>query len=96
MISELTTIALMVLLAWQDLSNRKERRKLMEAIMAKDLRDLKEGEAVEKRKPMKESPSLGISVDLATEKEFDRAIKKELGREPLIDKVKERISKRGR
>ena len=82
--------ALIVLVAFQDFMNRKERRKLVEAIMAKDLKEFKD----KPQKPLKakEMPMPDTPVELASEKQFDRAIRADLGRETIADKVKRRLS----
>jgi len=92
MIAEIAIVALITLIAFQDFQNRKERKKLVEAIMAKDLQDLKEGEKIEKQAPMKSDSPLPdfIPMDTANEEQFDKAIRKELGRETLKEKTVDR------
>lgn len=81
---------LIVLLGVQDFMNRKERRKLVEAIMAKDLPEFKK--PVEKRQKVKEVPMPDTPVEHATDEQFDRAIRADLGKETIADKVKRRLS----
>ncbi len=91
MIDEITIVSLILLLAWQEYSNRKERKSLVEAIMAKDLRELKEGEKMGRQKPSVETLPDLIPIDEASDRDFDMAIKKSLGREPLVEKIKDKI-----
>jgi len=82
--------ALIALLALQDFMNRKERRKLIEAIMAKDLPEFKK----KPDKPVKPQPvpMPDTPVEHASDAQFDRAIRADLGRETIADKVKRRLS----
>lgn len=95
MIAEISIVGLLILIGWQQFSQQKERRKWMEAFMAKDLQDFKEGEAVEKRKPISEETPPGmVSEAEASQELFDKAIKKTLGRESKLEKIKGKV-KRG-
>ena len=80
---------LIALLALQGFMNGKERRKLVEAIMAKDLPEFKK--KPDKPIKVKEVPMPDTPVESATEEEFDRAIRADLGRETIADKVKRRL-----
>ena len=78
--------ALIALLAFQDFMNRKDRQKLIEAIMAKDLPEFKK----KPDKPVKSQPvpMPDTPVEHASDAEFDRAIRADLGRETVQDKAK--------
>jgi len=72
--------------------NRKERKRLMEMIMAKSLPEFKEAEKEEKSKPSvpEELPEM-IPMDQATDQQFDKMIKRELGRETIATKIKDKL-----
>lgn len=97
MIENITIALLLAFIAVQEYLNRKERKGLMDRIMAKDLTDLKVAEKIEKEKPLK-APELVppdfIEPSQVGDAEFDLAIKKELGRESLIEKAKEKLRRK--
>lgn len=82
MITEtIVIIALLVYIAYQEHGHRQERKKMMEAVMAKDLTEFKQGEMTEKLEPEEEKPPEFMPIEEASEEEFNKAIKKDLGRE---------------
>ena len=92
--TEIVIIALLVFIAVQEYFTRKERKRFMDAFMAKNLEELKVAERIEKTPPAKEEiekpPDL-VETENASEEMFELAIKKELGREPFIEKAKEKL-----
>ena len=82
---------LIAYIAYQDFMNRKERRRLTDAFMAKNLEELNRVEP----KPTKlVQPKLeDIPITEASPEDFDKAIKKELGREPVGEKIKSAITR---
>ena len=87
-------IIIVVLLSFmfiQEHQNRKERKRLIEAFLAKNLNDLKQGELIEKVKPNKEKAvePEWEPVENASREDFMKAIKKELGREGTAEKIRE-------
>lgn len=78
---ELTVIiALICLLAWEHYQTRKERNKLINAIIAKDAKELKDLDFVDKLPTPKvdtTKPDL-VPFDQMDEEEFDRHIEEEL------------------
>ena len=86
---------LIAYIAYQDYLNRKERRRLTDAFMAKDLQELNRVEPKLETKLVQ--PKLeDIPLDQATPEQFDMGIKKELGREPVGEKLKEFIKRKVR
>lgn len=84
---------LIAYIAYQDYMNRKERRRLTDAFMAKNLEELNKVEVKPETKLVQ--PKLeDIPVSEASPEEFDKAIKKELGREPASEKLKEFIKRK--
>lgn len=83
--------ALLVFILIREYLYQKERRSLMEMIMAKDLPEFKEA----KKKEVKVTPPELVPEDLASDRDFDKAIKKDLGREGLVEKLKSKLT-RGR
>ena len=84
--------ALLGLMVYQDYMNRKERDRLIEAFMAKNLREFKHKPSKEPTQPAAPEDMLVEDVD---DEAFDKAIKVELGKEPIIEKMKRKV-KRGR
>lgn len=84
--------ALLVFILIREYLYQKERRSLMEMIMAKDLPEFKEAEV---KKEVKVTPPELVPEDLASDRDFDKAIKKDLGREGLVEKLKSKLT-RGR
>ena len=87
-------LAFIVVQEWQ---NRVERKKLVDAYLAKNLTELKQAEAIEKAKipePIPDLPSDFVPVDETSDEEFDKAIKKQLGRESLIEKTKAKLRRK--
>jgi len=83
---------LIAYIAYQDYMNRKERRRLSDAFMAKDLTEL--NNVPEKQgKPYVEKLE-AIPLSEATPEEFDKAILKEVGRELAGEKIKEFIKRK--
>lgn len=85
--------ALIVMLGVQDYMNRRDRLKLIEAILAKDLREFKDKPV--KVKENEEVVAPDVPVDVAEEEDFDRAIRQEVGRPTLADRAK-RFARRKR
>ncbi|MDD5220006.1 MAG: hypothetical protein PHV11_05550 [Candidatus Bipolaricaulis sp.] len=87
---------LLVFIAVQEYFNRQERKKLIDAYLAKNLTELKQAERIEKEKPggITEVPPDFIPFEEATDEQFDLAIKRELGEETEADKFKEKFVKR--
>lgn len=90
--NELIAIAAMVLVGFVVHQARQERKELIEAIMAKSLPELRE-------KPSKKGipgdaplPDL-MPIETTSNEAFDLAIKKELGRETVVEKAKEKLRK---
>ncbi len=94
---ELVIVFLLVFIVYQEYQNRKERKGLIEAFMAKNLTDLKVAEKIAESPPLKppepEVPPELMEVDRVSDEVFTAAIKKELGRESLLDKAKEKLKK---
>lgn len=89
-------IALLVFIAWQDWQRKKERQEFFDYIKAKDINELKEIRRTEKPTPLSkelERPDLE-DIGTVSDEVFDRAMKKELGRETFVEKAKETISKK--
>jgi cbb3-type cytochrome oxidase subunit 3 len=87
---------LLVFIAVQEYLNRQERKKLIDAYLAKNLTELKQAEQIEKEKPKEsiaEVPPDFIPFDEATDEQFNLAIRKELGQETIVDKAKETFKK---
>ena len=73
-------LSLCVLLGWKEREARLERNKLVNALLAKNMRELGEFEFNEKLKPLVpevKSPNLAPVADL-TEAEFDKLIEREV------------------
>jgi len=90
----LVIIFLLVFIVIQEWQNRLERKKLIDAYLAKNLTELKQAEAIDKAKPAESIPDVPediIPVDEATDEEFTKAVKKQLGRESLVEKAKARL-----
>lgn len=90
--NELTVVLLVALLAWQDLHNRRERQKLIEAVMAKSLPELKASEAKQGRQAEQVLPEF-TPIETASEAAFDLAIKKQLGRLNPLEKAKDKLQR---
>jgi len=96
MIEIVVIIALLCFIATQEWQNRKERKNLIDAYLAKNLTELKQAEVIEKSKPIPppaEVPPDFIPVDEVTDDQFDAAIRKEIGEETVADKFKEHFAK---
>lgn len=85
---------LIAYIAYQDYMNRKERRRLNDAFMAKDLTEL--NHVPEKASKQYVEKLEDIPLSEATPEEFDKAILKDLGREPAGEKLKEFIKRKVR
>jgi len=80
---EYIALALLAYICYQDFMNRKERKRLVDAFLAKNLRELKEPE----RKPVGTvDKPVDIPLMEATQDEFDKAIRKEVGKETIVEK----------
>ena len=81
MIEAIVIIALLVFIAVQEYSNRQERKKLIDAYLAKNLPELKQSEAIEKTKiePIPDLPPDFVPVEESSDEEFTKAIHQELG-----------------
>lgn len=93
-------LGLLVYIAVQDVLNRIERKRLQDAFFAKNLTELREpvkkGKEIE---AMIEKQPDHIPLDLATADEFDKAIRKTVGKETKKDKAEalvKKVVKRGR
>ena len=85
---EYIALVLLGYIVYQDYFNRQERKKLTDAFLAKDLKELKEYEKpVEKPKLTVDMPD-DIPLTEASLEQFDAAIRKEIGKETIADKVK--------
>lgn len=94
MIEIATIVVLLVYIFLKEVLDRVERKRMLEMLMAKSLTELKEGEATvaEAKSKTKEEtvPDLVLSTE-ADDVMFQKAIKKELGRDSAVDKLKEKI-----
>ena len=93
--NETIIIALLIFIAWQDWQRRKERQEFFDYLKAKDIHELKEIRKKERPEPKSqklERPEL-MPIEVATEEQFDKAIKKQLGRETLKERVAEKMRK---
>ena len=86
MIEVVVIIVLALLLGWERYSSGKERNKFINALLAKDAKELQEIEFVEKLKPEKEKPLPEESEDLipidemeAGSKDFEKVVEQEKG-----------------
>lgn len=92
----IVTIALLVFIVVREYLYQRERKGLVEMIMAKSLPEFKEAEKEKKGEPTVDVPPELIPMDNATDEQFNLAIKKQLGREPMIEKVKEKLRRKNR
>lgn len=98
MIEIVVIVALLVFILAQEWQNRIERKKLIDAYLAKNLTELKQAEKIEKELPVKpevDLPPAWIPVEEASDEEFDKAMRFELGKESLLDKAKAKLRKHG-
>jgi len=74
---EIITVSLLVLIFLQEFFNRKERQKLVEALIARNLRELGDLETTRKFKPTKTKKvdDSAVPVSGLDDKTFDRYIK---------------------
>lgn len=86
MIEVIVILILSALLAWERYSSRQEREKFINALIAKNAKELQEIEFVEKLKPEKEKPLPEESEDLipidemvAGSKDFEKVVEQEKG-----------------
>ena len=87
--TEYIALALLGFVFYQDFMNRKERKRLIDAFLAKSLRELREPEQV---KPSTSRASIpDIPLDAASPEEFDKAIKKTLEKETIMEKAAGRL-----
>ena len=87
---EYICLALLVFIGFQDYQNRKERKRLIDAFLAKNLKELKEPER--RAEPTMETmPLPDIPLDEADDELFDKSIKKELGRETVVEKAVDKL-----
>ena len=72
-------VALVALIGWQEYQNRKERNKLINALMAKDAKELSDLEFVDRiiPEPKVERPPDLIPVSDLSDDEFEKYIAKE-------------------
>jgi len=87
MIEVAVILILSALLAWERHSSGKERNKLINALIAKDAKELADLDFVDKLKPEKEKPLPEESEDLipidempAESKDFEKVIEQEKGK----------------
>jgi len=73
---ELIIIVLLVFIGVQEFFNRKERKHLVETIIAKNLQELGDLEAKRSFKPKEEIPQEYIPVSELDDEKFDTYIKK--------------------
>jgi len=91
--TELIVLALLLLLVYQDISNRLERKRLVDAFLAKNLKELKEPVVKFKPSELVEKDDFDIPLDDATEEEFDKAIRKTVGKETIVEKTVDKLKK---
>lgn len=89
---EYIVIVLIVYIALQDFLNRKERNRLVNAFLAKNLTELNNVET-KPSKPTPDAPPEFVPISDMDNEDFDKAIKKQLGRESRTDKIKEGLKK---
>lgn len=85
MIEVVVIIVLALLLGWERYCSGKERNKLINALIAKDAKELADLDFVDKLKPEKEKPLPEESEDLipidemeAESKEFEKVVEQEI------------------
>ena len=67
---------LLAFIFFQDFFNRKERQKMTEAFIAKNLQEIQDLEAVRKIKPTKQKEEVPeVTLDMSDDKMFDQYIK---------------------
>lgn len=89
------TYALLVFILIREALHWYERKKLLEMVMAKSLPELKQVEAKPSKPTLPTAPDL-IPVEVASDKAFDAAIRRENGRETLKERVTRKMrSKNG-
>lgn len=96
MIQTITIVVLLAFIAIQEWQNRKERKGLIDAYLAKNLTELKQAEKIEKEpvgEGLAETPPDFIPFDEISDDQFNLAIKKEIGEETIADKAKEKLLK---
>jgi len=92
----LVIIALLIFIGYQEWQNRKERKNLIDAYLAKNLTELKQAEQIDKEKVRdvtNEMPPDFIPMEDLSDEEFTKAIHKELDTETIVDKAKESLLK---
>ena len=96
---DIAVVFLLAFIALQEHLNRSERKKLIEFILAKGLMEFKQGEAMEKDSDDKDSPPEKPDlepIDQVSDDMFDKAIRKELGRETVVEKTFDALKSRVR
>lgn len=95
MMELLVIIVLLSYICIQTYQHQKESKKLMEMIMAKDLKEFKEVEKNEKTKPENNTNPIPEyqPIENSSEEEFTKAIDKELGKESKVEKFKNRFKR---
>lgn len=72
---EIIVGCLLAFIFFQDFFNRRERQKLVEAFIAKNLQEIQDLEAVRKIKPTKQKEEVPeITLDMSDDKMFDQYI----------------------
>lgn len=84
-------LSLLGYIVFKELITERERKKLLEMIMSKSLVEFKSVERSEKNPPEPATHTDLTLLDSASDEQFMMAIKKDLGREPIIEKLKEKI-----
>lgn len=91
--TELIILALLLLLVYQDMSNRVERKRLVDAFLAKNLKELKEPVVKFKPSELVEKDDFDIPLEEATDEQFDKAIRKTVGKETFVEKSVDKLKK---
>ena len=76
----------------RDSDDRKERQKLLDRIMAKSLEEVKDV-ATSEAPEAPEKPPEFIPFEEADPETFERSIRKQLGRETIKDRLREKLRK---
>ena len=91
---EYIALVLLGYIAYQDYYNRKERQRLIDAFLAKNLTELKEVKPVAEAKNPGMPPIGDIPLDQATPEEFDKAIRATVDRDTkktIVDKTVDKL-----
>jgi hypothetical protein len=96
MVELIVILFLLSYICVQEWQHSKDRKKFIDSLLAKDLKELKEYEKpAEKSEPLAEKIPNYIPVNEATDEDFEKAILKDLGRadkESLFERAKRKIN----